>query len=312
MDNQSKNIHLILGSGGARGLAHIGVIRHLENQGFNITQITGCSMGALIGGIYAAGKLNEYENWIKSINRFDVLRFLDLSLTGKNGLVKGDKIMDQLREWIGDIQIENLSIPFTAVSTDILSQKEIWIHQGDLIDAIRASISVPGIFTPLVKNDMVLVDGGILNPLPIPPQSLLNKQISIAVSLSGRPIKKPLGQIETIAGHSDGSLTQQKSAVTRFIDTLQEFFQSEHTESEQRTKTDLSLTDILMGMFDTMQDTLARYQIAGNPPDILIEIPSNICESHDFHRGKELIPAGTYWAKKALDEQLSYLESTDR
>lgn len=309
MDIQNKNIHLILGSGGARGLTHIGVIRYLEREGFNITQITGCSMGALIGGIYAAGKLDEYEEWVKGINRFDVLRFLDLSLTGKNGLVKGDKIMEQLHEWIGDVQIDDLSIPFTAVSTDILSQKEIWIEHGDLVDAIRASISVPGIFTPLVKNEMVLVDGGILNPLPIPPQSLLNKQTSIAVSLSGRPIKNPLGKIQPLDDDQHNNSNENKSAVARFVDTLQEFFQSEHKEPTQRDRTDLSLTDILMGMFDTMQDTLARYQVAGNPPDILIEIPSNICESHDFHRGKELIPAGEYWAEKAVNEQISYLES---
>ncbi|CAN8142430.1 NTE family protein [uncultured Thiomicrorhabdus sp.] len=309
MTTQSKNIHLILGSGGARGLAHIGVIRHLENQGFTITQITGCSMGALIGGIYAAGKLNEYEKWVQSINRFDVLRFLDLSLSGKNGLVKGDKIMEQLRKWIGEVSIEELEIPFAAVSTDILSQKEIWIEQGDLVDAIRASISVPGIFTPLVKNDMVLVDGGILNPLPIPPQSLLNKQTSIAVSLSGRPIKNPLGEIDPLAESLNAEESDDKSTVARFVDKLQELFQSEHQEPAERHKTDMSLTDIMMGMFDTMQDTLARYQIAGTPPDILIEIPSNVCKSHDFHRGRELIPAGEYWTKKALDEQLSYLES---
>lgn len=307
MHTNSKDIHLILGSGGARGLAHIGVIHYLQKQGFNITQITGCSMGALIGGIYAAGKLDEYEKWVTRINRLDVLRFLDLTLESRKGFVKGDKIMEKLRDWVGDLKIESMPIPFSAVSTDILGQKEVWINRGDLVDAIRASISVPGVFTPLVKNNMVLVDGGILNPLPIPPQSVDNNQITVAVSLSGRAIKEPFGA----AVKPDTEEKQESppnSAISQFLQNLQELFHLEkETDSDKRDPTDLSLTDIMMGMFNTMQDTLTRYQIAGTPPDILIEIPVNICESHDFHRGKELIPAGQYWAEKAIKEQIDFI-----
>ncbi|WP_319558171.1 MULTISPECIES: patatin-like phospholipase family protein [Thiomicrorhabdus] len=304
---KNKNIHLILGSGGARGLSHIGVIRYLQEQGMNITRITGCSMGALVGGLYAAGKLDEYQSWVTQINRLDVLRFLDLSLNSSNGFVKGDKIMDKLRDWVGDIDIESLEIPFSAVSSDILSQKEVWINQGDLIDAIRASISVPGIFTPLVKNGMVLVDGGILNPLPIPPKSMQGNEITVAVSLSGRAIKQPFGEERPHIVAESTLNVQQNSTVNRFLQNLQDIFSSEHKEVEKRNPTDMSLSDIMIGMFNAMQDTLARYQLAGSPPDILIEIPANICSSHDFHKAKQLIPAGYYWAEKSIRQQLDFL-----
>ncbi|WP_319380419.1 patatin-like phospholipase family protein [Thiomicrorhabdus sp.] len=306
---KTQNVHLILGSGGARGLSHIGVIRYLQKQGMHITRITGCSMGALVGGLHAAGKLDEYESWVTQISRLDVLRFLDLSLNASNGFVKGDKIMDKLREWVGHVDIESLPIPFSAVSSDILSQKEVWISHGDLIDAIRASISVPGIFTPLVKNGMVLVDGGILNPIPIPPKSMQSNEITIAVSLSGRALTHPFGEksSQTIAESPENE--QQSSTVNRFLQNLQEMFSSEHTEGEKRDPTDLSLSDIMIGMFNAMQDTLTRYQLAGSPPDILIEIPANICNSHDFHKAKQLIPAGYYWAEKAIGQQLDFLSS---
>lgn len=303
---RKPNVHLVLGSGGARGLAHIGVIHYLQNQGFNITQITGCSMGALIGGIYAAGKLDEYENWVRQIRRLDVLRFLDISLDSRKGFVKGDKIMEKLRDWVGDLNIESIPIPFSAVSTDILGQKEVWINRGDLVDAIRASISVPGIFTPLIKNNMVLVDGGILNPLPIPPKSMENDQITIAVSLSGRAIKEPFGQ-QPHKQTDQEKESESNSVISRFLQELQELFHMDLKEVESREATDLSLTDIMMGMFNTMQDTLTRYQVAGTPPDILIEIPVNTCGSHDFHRATEIISAGEYWAEKAVKEQIEFI-----
>ncbi|MBN2647696.1 MAG: patatin-like phospholipase family protein [Thiotrichales bacterium] len=304
-DFSHPNIHLVLGSGGARGLAHIGVIHYLQAQGFSITQITGCSMGALIGGIYAAGKLEEYETWVRQIRRLDVLRFLDLSLDSRKGFVKGDKIMEQLRQWVGHQAIEQLPIPFSAVSTDILAQKEVWISQGDLVDAIRASISVPGIFTPLVTQGRVLVDGGILNPLPVPPASIEARQITVAVSLSGRAVQHPLG--DAAASDIDSALADdQNSPITRFVQGLQQWFAAETPEPNSQPNP-LSLSDIMIGMFNTMQDTLTRYQLAGNPPDILIEIPVNICQSHEFHLANRLIPAGAYWAEKAMTEQLAFV-----
>lgn len=299
-------IHLILGSGGARGLAHIGVIRELEAQGYEIARITGCSMGALIGGLYAAGKLEEYESWVMELSRFDVLRFLDVSFSTRNGMVKGDRIMDRLGDWVGGIEIRDLKLPFTAVAADIVHGKEVWIEKGDLINTIRSSISVPGLFTPFEMNGMLLVDGGILNPLPIPPISIENSYKTVAVSLSGRALKNPFGDTSPAkAQQPEKTLIGYRKKVADFLENLQETFGLENEEKEAKKLHAMSFTDVMMGMFNTMQDTIARYQLAGNPPDILIEIPENICSAHEFDKAQQLIPAGAYWTKKALQEQLN-------
>ena len=162
-EHKKKSISLVLGSGGARGLAHIGVIHWLEEQGFEIASISGCSMGALIGGIYAAGKLDVFEQWVRDISKVDILTLLDLSWQ-KNGLVKGDKIIATLTELVGDIAIEDLPIKYTAVAADIANEKEVWLTSGSLFDAIRASISLPLFFTPFHYNGVDLIDGGVLNP----------------------------------------------------------------------------------------------------------------------------------------------------
>jgi len=158
-----KTVSLVLGSGGARGLAHIGVIRWLEENNFDIKSIAGCSIGAVIGGVYAAGKLDEYEQWVRAITKIDLIALLDLSWE-KTGLVRGDKLINTLIDLVGQQLIEDLPIPYTAVATDIQGQKEIWIRSGSLFDAIRASISIPLFFTPFKYNGIDLVDGGVLNP----------------------------------------------------------------------------------------------------------------------------------------------------
>ncbi len=163
-----KTVSLVLGSGGARGLAHIGIIHWLEENDYKIQSIAGSSIGALIGGIYAAGKLDEYEQWVRSITKVDIVTLLDLSWE-KSGLVRGDKVINTLINLVGDRLIENLPISYTAIATDIKGQKEIWIKSGRLFDAIRASISIPLLFTPFKYKGVVLVDGGVLNPVPIAP-----------------------------------------------------------------------------------------------------------------------------------------------
>ena len=147
MESSKKTVSLVLGSGGARGLAHIGVIKWLEENNYQIKSIAGCSIGSLIGGVYAAGKLGQLENWMLSITKSDIVTLLDVSWDG-SGLFKGDKIINTLVGLIGEIQIEELSIPFTAVAADIVAEKEIWLNSGSLFDAIRASISLPLFFTP--------------------------------------------------------------------------------------------------------------------------------------------------------------------
>jgi predicted acylesterase/phospholipase RssA len=178
-------VALVLGSGGARGLAHAGVIRALQDCGrFEIRSITGSSIGALIGGLHAGGKLDAYVDWVSGLSRGDVWKLLDFSFTGR-GIFEGDRLMQKLSDLVGDARIEDLDIPFTAVASDIERRREVWITRGSLFEAIRASIAIPGFFTPVVLGDRLLVDGGLLSPLPIAPAQRHDVERIIAVSLNG-------------------------------------------------------------------------------------------------------------------------------
>ena len=178
------SVSLVLGSDGARGLAHIGIIHELQASGYEIRSISGCSMGALVGGIFAAGKLDDFEHWVKAITKVDIVSLLDIAWQ-KHGLVKGDKIINTLIELVGDRTIEELPIPYTAVAADVRNEKEIWINSGRLFDAIRASISLPLFFTPVAYKDRHLIDGGVLNPVPIAPTFNDDTDLTIAVNLGG-------------------------------------------------------------------------------------------------------------------------------
>jgi len=164
MQKEKKTLSLVLGSGGARGYAHIGVIETLEAQGYEIKSISGSSMGALIGAIYGTGKLEAYKEWVLSLDFIETLKLVTFSLK-KGGIVNIDSVYEKIEGFIGDTKIEELPIKYMAVASDIKSQKKIWFKEGKLIDAIRASIAIPTIFTPVIKEDSILVDGGVLDPL---------------------------------------------------------------------------------------------------------------------------------------------------
>lgn len=177
-----KRVALVLGSGGARGYAHIGVIEEIEKRGYEIACIAGCSMGAVVGGIYAAGKLQDYRNWIESLDYLDVLRLVDVSF--RLGAIRGEKVFGQIRKIVGEINIEDLRIPYTAVATDLTNQQEIWFQEGCLHQAMRASAAIPSLFTPVMQGNRMLVDGGLLNPLPIVPVVSSHCDLIIAVNLN--------------------------------------------------------------------------------------------------------------------------------
>ncbi|MGY4493289.1 patatin-like phospholipase family protein [Pseudomonas sp. TE3610] len=177
-----KRVALVLGSGGARGYAHIGVIEEIERRGYEIACVAGCSMGAVVGGIYAAGKLDEYRNWIESLDYLDVLRLVDVSF--RLGAIRGEKVFGQIRKIVGELNIEDLRIPYTAVATDLTNQQEIWFQEGCLHQAMRASAAIPSLFTPVIQGNRMLVDGGILNPLPIVPVVSSHCDLIIAVNLN--------------------------------------------------------------------------------------------------------------------------------
>ncbi|MGY8869834.1 MAG: patatin-like phospholipase family protein [Pseudomonadales bacterium] len=291
------SVSLVLGSGGARGYAHIGVIEVLEARGYRINCIAGSSMGALVGGLYAAGALEEYRQWVEGLSRLQILRLLDL--TFGIGAIRGDKLFQRIREMAGDPDIESLPIPFTAVATDIVHQKEVWFQRGSLQAAIRASAAVPGVFTPVVDAHRVLVDGGVLNPLPIIPTVAARSDLIIAVDLNGSPvmpdIELPKGD-EPYEGDlfANGSVDEEMSDDGRVVQLL-------HGEAESKIKLDSNL-DIIMSSLEVMQGALTQYKVAGYRPDLLINIPTEICRFHDFHRASEVIDEGRRVATECLDK----------
>lgn len=289
-----KQVTLVLGGGAARGLAHIGVIRVLEEAGFEISAITGTSSGALVGGIYAAGKLDRYTEWVRSLTKRDVLRYLDVSFRATSGILKGDLIIETLRELVGDASIENLPIPFIAVATDLTSRKEIWLTKGNLFEAIRASIAIPGIFTPQRIAGRWMADGGLLNPVPVTPAAQILTGITIAVDVTGPRSANPQGGNVLM---NDERPTQLRHKIDEFLESIHNHLGTESSQGDDYP----SLSEILINSFETMQETLSRYKLAANPPDLLISIPKNICAAHEFFRASELIEAGAWWSRRVLE-----------
>lgn len=285
-----KTVSLVLGSGGARGLAHIGVIHWLEENNYKIESISGCSIGAMIGGIYAAGKLDEFEQLVRATTKLDILALVDISWS-KSGLVRGDKVINNLVELVGNQLIEDLPIPFTAVAADISREKEVWINSGSLFDAIRASISLPLFFTPYDHKGIKLIDGGVLNPVPIAPTFIDDTQITIAVNLGG-----PLESMKTL---EDIQETPSKELHT-FHEKISNYIKSFQQNIEKDSKLDLGVYDIANQAFDAMQSTIARQKLAAYPPDYTIEIARNACGTLEFDRADEMIALGYKKAKECL------------
>ncbi len=284
------NVSLVLGSGGARGLAHIGVIHCLEENGYKIRSIAGSSIGALIGGIYAAGKLDEYEEWVRAITKVHIVTLLDISW-GKSGLVKGDKIINTLVDLVGDQLIEDFAIQYTAVATDIKNHKEIWIKSGRLFDAIRASMSIPLLFAPFKHRGLDLIDGGVLNPVPVAPTIGDSTDMILAVNLGGPAERQK--QVNGMSYTPELHSSPLNEKLNRFIKGLQRSV----TRSNGR---DWGAYDIAIQSFEAMQSALARQKLAAYPPDIVIEIPRNACRTLEFDRASEMIELGHRKAEERL------------
>lgn len=297
-----KRISLVLGSGGARGLAHIGVIEVLEEQGLEIASISGCSMGALIGGVHAMGKLSVYKDWVCALDQGDVLRLLDFSFSSA-GLIKGDRIMDALRELLGDCDIEDLPIDFTAVATDLDARREVWIDDGCLFDAIRASIAVPTVFAPARRGGRTLVDGGLLNPVPIAPTLRDDTDLTIAVDLAGHrdPELERRDDKARDSKGSDGELEEYREAISKFVDRLTRKVTDGFNSGDEGK---LNMLDVVNRSFDAMQVTLSRIRLAEYQPDVLIAIPRNVCQTFEYYRAAEVIAEGRRQAEKTLGRDL--------
>jgi len=299
-----KTISLVLGSGGARGLAHIGIIRYLEEHDFQIKSIAGCSAGALIGGVYAAGKLDEFEEWVRAITKLDMVRLLDISWRGP-GFFRGDKFINALVDLVGEQAIEDLPIKFTAIAADIKNEKEVWLTSGDLFEAIRASISLPLFFTPMERNGSILIDGGVLNPVPIAPTFGDETDITIAVNLGGRVDsslnKKPEKKVKPKIEVDEDSPMRLK--IASYIQQMQINPNRNKKNKPDDIDRSMGMVDVANQAFESMQSTIAKQKLAAYPPDHTIEIPRNACRTLEVDRAEEMIELG-YERAKAYFEQL--------
>ena len=279
-----KDIALALSSGGARGLAHIGVIEELEAQGYHITSMAGCSMGALIGGVYAAGKLEEFRDWMKTIDKKKMLELTDFSLS-LNHLVKGTRIIKAIMEFVPDVRIEDLPIPYCAVATDWISGREVVIDKGSLFEAIRASISLPTFYEPVRRDGMILIDGGVVNPIPMNRVQRHEGDLLVGVDVSGHDYKAQWEKMQKQAEKQK----QDKSLKSKLLDIII----PDNIEFNYYTL--LSRTSSIM----IRQNSLLMAQLA--KPDILIDIQMSRYGSFDYDKSEQLITVGHNKARKALE-----------
>ena len=289
MSRRHKTVSLVLGSGGARGHAHIGVIKAIEERGLEIRNIAGTSMGSVIGGIYAAGELDTYIEWAQRLEKKDVVKLLDLSFSTVS-IFKGERIFKVLKDLIGDREIEDLDRGFTAVAAAIEEQREVWLNKGPLFQAIRASTAVPGVFSPVKVAGRMLVDGGIVNPIPIAPTLSDATDLTIAVNLNSI--------VETYTPESSAPVRDDEEA-EGYREKIQQFL-GDLIGSDDNAGATPDATDLLIRSVDVMQGAIARLKLAAYTPDMVIEIPRDACSFFEFDRASELTDLGYKQASKVL------------
>lgn len=326
-------VALALGGGGARGYAHIGVVRVLEEHGYEVVGISGTSMGSVVAALHAKGTLADYEDWVSHLSQRDVIRLLDPALRSP-GAIKGERVMARVSELLDGARIEDLPIPFTAVATDLLNRKEVWFQEGPVDMAVRASIALPSFITPVMLNGRLLADGGMMNPVPIAPLSGLDVDLVVAVNVNGTP-RDPsarLGRVHESADPRPVSEWQERLRRTasqvfdnetgRRLTTWLAARRSEGGEDLDRTgesgepgaapapevaehgfddlPPDLGMLSVMELSLDALQSVVTRYRLASYPPDVMITMPKDICRTLDFHRGAELIEIGRRYTETAL------------
>ncbi len=316
-----KRVALVLGSGGARGYAHIGAIEVLHERGYEIVAVSGSSMGALVGGLHAAGRLPDYTEWVTSLSQRDVLRFLDVSLTGP-GVLRVERVLAHMTKYLDGVQIEDLPIPYTAVASDLGARREVWFTSGPLETAIRASIAIPAMIAPIMVNGRLLVDGGVLNPVPMEPVIGVDADFTMAINLSGEKIhhfsNSPTREsAEQRPPHEwlDGfRRTAAGVWENDFVTSILARFS--RTDDADRPDYDplppgLGITDITWMSLDAMGSLITRYRLAALPPDVLVTVPGDSAKVLDFHRAAEMIGLGRRLTEAALDEAFGDEEPED-
>jgi len=312
---------LALGSGGARGYAHIGAIQVLEERGIEIVAVAGASMGAFVGGLYAAGKLDDCADAVRGLRQFDLLRLLDVA-TAAPGVIRAEKIFARVRELVGDVLIEDLPVAYTAVATDLYARKPVWLQRGPLELAMRASIAIPGVFTPVMLDGRLLVDGGLMDPVPMAPIASSPADVTIAIDLGGersglpggasvgeaaeeRPIDEWIERFRKSRAHLVDR-DPVRSVMSRFGGAASSSPAGDAprlpaSEPLGSLPAGLSKFDVINQSFETMQNALTQYRLAADPPDVLVTIPRDACRTLDFARASDMIELGRALTVEALD-----------
>ena len=280
-----KDVALVLSSGGARGLAHIGAIEALEAQGYRITSIAGCSMGALIGGVYAAGKLEEFREWMKTVDRKKMLELTDFSLS-LNHIAKGSRILEAIMEFVPDMFIEDLPIPYCAVATDLKGGHEVVFSKGSLFDAIRASISLPSFYEPVYRDGMILIDGGVTNPIPLNRVVRHDGDILVGVDVSGHDYKKQSEIQQELAEKRKHSTSLSQQILNKLIPDNLEF----------NYYTMLSRVSSVM----IRQNSILMAQLM--KPDVLVDIQMSRYGGFDYDKSEKIIAIGRQKTEQALSK----------
>jgi NTE family protein len=283
-----KNVALVLSGGGARGMAHIGVIEALEERGYTIRSVAGTSMGALVGGVYAAGKLPQLKAWLYALDATEVLKLVDFTLS-RHGFIKADRVFSNLKSLIPDTDIEALPIPYSATAYDLGKEEEVVFTRGSLYDAIRASVAIPSVLTPVKKGSSVLVDGGVVNNLPLNNVVRTEGDLLVAVHVNANVPVLHLPKAE--------KQTDTASSFKSIQAYLGKLFSSEPSKRSD----DLGYFEFLEKNFDAMQERMVQLVVQQHPPDVLIEVSKKTCGTFDFYKAEAVVEAGRMAARKALD-----------
>ena len=294
-----KNVALVLSSGGARGIAQIGAIKELEKNGFNITSISGSSIGSLIGGIYAMGKLDEFSAWVSSLNRLDVFNIMDFTLS-THGVLKVEKLFRIMEKDFPDILIENLNIPYVAMATDVANNREVKFTSGSIYKAIRASIALPALIKSIQNSDQILVDGGVLNPIPIKQVQRTPDDILVVINLYDFDHDDTVDRKNDLDTYEEtgqiSKKTKNLSDKNKILDKGQEILHFIYTKSQMSNY----YASILSKVTTMMLQVNAFSAIELHKPDIVINIPRSSAGTFDFHKSEELIKIGQLAAIKSI------------
>ncbi len=284
-----QKVALVLSGGGARGLAHIGVIEELEKHGFEIVSITGASMGAVVGGVYTLEKLEAFKKWMFTLDRMKVFNLVDFTFSSQ-GLIKGDKVFKRMKEFIADENIENLKIPFAAVAVDLINKKEVVFTQGSMYEALRASVAIPTVLTPVKTKNELLVDGGVLNNIPIQHIKRSSNDLLVVVDVNAAiPFEKPL------ASKKDDN---DKQSV--YLNKIKTFYAHLQESSPFEKDDSMGYFDLMNRVIDLMRDRLAEISLEKNAPDMLIQVSHESCGTFDFYKAEEMVEIGRYAAMKSI------------